>query len=169
MDNSSGAQRKKWRVNLFDIVFIVIVLVAAWFIIRYLGSSGSSVALSGANETVVYTIELTEMYGDTAYLIQPGDALVDHVEKRHMGTVLSVEVMPAMRLEKNSLTGERIITEFPGRLNAVVVVKADAIITDSQISVPGGFIVRVGVRVSLNGPRYHGNGYIIDIERGEAP
>ena len=169
MDNSSGSERKKWRVNLFDIVFIVIVLVAAVFVIRYLGSSGTGGAISGASETVVYTMELTEMFGDSAYLIQPGDALVDHVEKRHMGTVVSVDVRPSTRLEKNTLTGERIITEFPGRLDATVVVKADAIITDSQISVPGGFIVRVGVRVSANGPRYHGNGYIIDIERSDAP
>ena len=165
MENTTT--KKKWRLNLFDVIFIVVVLVAAGFIIRYLGSSGGSVAMSGANDTVVYTMELIDMRGDTAYLIKPGDALVDQVEKRQMGTVLSVEVMQSTRLEKNLMTGERIIVEYPERLNAIVTVEADAVITENQITVPGGFIVRTGVWVSVNGPQYYGYGYIVDIERGD--
>ena len=99
MDNTTTP--KKWRLNLFDVFFIVVLLVAAGFLIRYLGSSGGSVAMSGVNDTVIYTIELADMRGDSALLIKPGDALVDQVEKRQMGTVESVVVMPSTRLEKN--------------------------------------------------------------------
>ena len=169
MDKTQKKQKRKLRLNLFDVVFIAVVLVAAWFAINYLGRSGGTAAIimPGNQETVVYTIELAEMYGESAFLIKPGDALVDNIEKRQMGTVVSVEVNPATRLEKNDLTGDRVISEYPGRYNALVTVSADASVTENQITIPGGFVVRVGVRVSVNGPLYNSSGYIIDLERGD--
>ena len=159
---------RKWRINLFDAVIIAIVLVVAWFIISYLGRSNTIAFTPGTNETVTYTIELNDMHGETAYLIQPGDALVDIVEKRQMGIVQAVQVVASTRLEKNNLTGEHLISVIPDRYNAIVTVTTDVTVTENQISVPGGFIVRVGVRVSASGPQYHATGFIIDIERGDA-
>jgi hypothetical protein len=40
-------------------------------------------------------------------------------------------------------------------------------VTESQITVNGGYIVRVGTWISVNGPLYSGNGYIIDMVRGD--
>ena len=169
MEEKTVPEKIKWRLNLFDIIFIVIVLLAALIVINYSGRSGGSVISSGAQGTVTYTIELNDMYGDTAYLIQTGDELVDKVEKRNMGTVVSVDVIPAKRLEKNDITGDRVISDYLGRSNAIVIIKAEATVTENQISIPGGFIVRAGVRVSVNGPLYHATGYIIDVERSDAP
>ena len=164
----SNTNKTKWRLNVFDIVFVIIVLVAAWLVISYLGRSGRSVAITGATETIEYTIELTDMIADTAYLIRPGDALVDNVQNRQMGTIVSVDVIQTMRLEKNFVTAERVVSEVPGRLTAVITVRAGATITENQITIPGGFIIRVGTRISVNGPNYHGSGFIIDVERNDA-
>ena len=167
MENSTAPEKRKWRLNLFDVIFIAVVVIAAVIIILRPGNSAGGVVSSGALQTVVYTIELTEMFGDTADLIKPGDSLVDKIERRAMGTVVSVDIIsPARKLQKNDLTGGRVISEVPGRKDAVITVTADATVTDSQISI-GGFIVRAGAFVSVNGPLYNGSGYIIDIERGE--
>ena len=159
----------KWRLNLFDVVFIVVVVGAAFLIVQYLGRSGGGVAIisPGPSETVQYTVELLEMTGDSAHMIKPGDEIVDRIERRVMGTVVSVDVRPAVRHERNLLTGERLLREIPGRNDAVVVLSTEATVTDSQISA-GGFIIRAGVRVSVNGPLYHGFGFITDVERSDA-
>jgi hypothetical protein len=107
------------------------------------------------------------MLPSTAELVKPGDSLVDKVERRAVGTVVSVELVPGTTMQKSFVTGERIITPVPGRIDAFVNVSALATVTDSQISV-NGFPVQVGTRVSINGPLYNGVGFIINIERSDA-
>lgn len=166
MDNNTA--QRKWRLNLFDIIFIICALAIAGLILLYSSRSGSgSIVSSGTQGTVTYTLELQGMINDTAYLVQPGDELIDKVEKRPMGKVVSVEVIQSIASQKNYFTGDRPISDVPDRLTAVMVVTSDATITDSQISVPGGFIVRVGKWVSVNGPLYNCAGFIVDMERGD--
>jgi hypothetical protein len=167
-DNEGAARKIKWRLNLFDIIFIACALLAAVGIVVYSNRSGGGVAIlpAGTQETVTYTIELLDMFSNVAETIKPGDELVDKIEKRNMGTVVAVELEPSKRSSRNMETGERIITEYPSRTTAYLTVQATATVTDNQISV-GGFIVRVGTRISVNGPLYNGNGYIIDMERGD--
>ena len=164
--NDFAQKKRKWRLNLFDIIFIACAVVAAAVIVIYSSRSDNSAGIvsSGTQQTVIYTVEFSGMIADTAELIKPGDSLVDKIEKRAIGTVVSVDLKPATRSQKNYITGERIISEVPGETDAVLVISALATTTDSQISV-NGFSVRVGTRVSINGPLYNGAGYIIDIER----
>ena len=166
----SKQKERKWRLNLFDVIFIIAALIIAGFILIYANRSGggSGIISTGTQGTVVYTMELQGMLYDTAYLIKPGDSLVDKIEKRPLGTVVSVSVKPSTSSNNSWITGERIITEVPDRLDAVVVVKADVTITESQITIPGGFVVRAGTWISVNGPLYNSAGYIIDMERDDA-
>jgi hypothetical protein len=166
--NENKAKKIKWRLNLFDIVFIGCALLAAVAIVIYSNRSGSGVVLipAGTQETVVYTIELQEMFTSAAQIIKPGDELVDKIEKRPMGSVVAVELQPSTRSNRNTITGERIIVDYPDRTTAIITVTATATVTESQISI-GGFVVRVGAMISVNGPLYNGGGYIVDIERGD--
>jgi len=165
METNSEQKKRKWRLSLFDVIFIVCAIAIAGGILLYSWRSGGSIVFSGTQGTVRYTVELKGMIEDTAYFIKVGDELVDKVEKRPMGTVVSVEIVPSTTLNRNDYTGERIITDVPDRMDAILVVTSDATITDSQISIPGGFIVRVGTWISVNGPLYNCAGYIIDMER----
>lgn len=169
MENNPVKKKLKLRLNLFDIIFIVCVLIIAGLIMIYLNRNTGSVSVlpSGTRETVVYTIELQGMIDGTADLIKPGDSLIDKVEKRALGNVISVTLVPSTTLSKNYVTGDRIIVEVPGKTDAVLVVTAQATVTDSQISVDG-YAIRVGTRVSINGPLYNSSGFITDIERGGA-
>ena len=168
MGENPEKTKKKFRINLFDVIFIACVLLAAvlFLMLSRRSDNAASILSTGKQETIVYTIELIEMNGDTAYLVRPGDTLIDKIEKRPMGTVVSVEVSRTQSLQKNFYTGERVMVEIPNKTNAVMVVTAEASITDSQISI-GGFIVRVGTWVSVNGPLFNGAGYIIDMERSD--
>jgi len=166
MENNE--KKRKWKINLFDIVFIACAVVIAALILVFANRSGGSTVLSGPNGKVRYTLEMVGMLGDTATKIKPGDSLVDKIEKRPMGTVVGVDVQRTRISVKNQMTGERVIVEEPVRYTATVTVEADANITSTQISIPpGGFVVRVGTWVSVNGPLYNSVGYIIDMERDD--
>jgi len=169
MENTPEKKKTiKWRLNLFDVIFIICAIIVAGLILVFSNRSGGGIiAPAASQEMVVYTMEFQEMLPGTAELIQPGDTLIDKIERRFLGTVVSVELMPSRRSEKNLLTGDRIIVNVPERTDAIVVVTAQAAVTDSHINV-GGYIVRAGTRISVNGPLYNGVGFIIDIERGDA-
>ena len=162
-------KKRRFRLNLFDVIFIAVVVIAAFLVLRLSGGGDGvgGIISSSTQEPVVYTIMLQEMYGDTARLIQPGDELVDKIENRLMGTVVSVEVTPAIATRSDSVSGVRINSLTPGHYDATIVVEATATVTDNQISI-GGFTVRAGTWISVNGPLYNGNGFIIDIERDGA-
>lgn len=169
MEAKPEKRKIKWRLNLFDVIVILCALVAAVLIINYASRSGggASIIPAGTQETVTYVLELHGMRFGTADLIRPGDSLIDKVEKRALGTVVSVERRPAMMLENDRTTGDRVISEVPGRIDAIITVSAQATITDSQVSVDG-FALRVGARVSVNGPVYNGAGFIAFVERSDA-
>ena len=159
--------KRKWRLNVFDVIFIICIIIAAILVIRISRGSDGGILTPTAQEPVLYTILFERMIDDSALLISSGDELVDKIENRLMGTVVSVEVGPSMSMRTDQNTGERRPFEQPGALDALVTVRAYATITDNQISI-NGFIVRVGSRVSVNGPLYNGIGFIADIERGDA-
>lgn len=170
MENTPN--KRKWRLNLFDVIFIACVLIVGMLVISIFGrgDSGGGIFTPSQQETVVYTVLFERMTGDSATLIRPGDELVDKVENRMMGTVIGVEVVPSTMLQINFHTGERMLSPLPTEYAqaALVTIRANASITSSQITLDSGFVVRAGVRVSANGPLYNGHGFIVDIERGEA-
>ena len=169
MENNPSPRRIKLRLNLFDTIFIICAICLAVFILvnSSRSNSGAGLISSGSREKIVYTIELQGMINNAAELIKPGDSLVDKVEQRAIGTVVSVELVQAMTSSKDYVTGDRIITELPERTDAIITVEAQATVTDSQISVDG-FAIRAGTRISVNGPLYNGGGYITYIDRGAA-
>ena len=167
MENNNEKRKIKLRLNLFDIIFIACAVIAAVLIVVFSNrTSGGVLNISGTQELVEYSIDLQDMRDDTAYLIKPGDTLIDKVEKRTLGTVVSVEVRPHKEPQRNLLTGERVISETPGRLDATVVVSALATVTESQISVDG-LVIRVGTWISVNGPTYHSAGFIAGMKRDD--
>ena len=166
MEDNPEKRAIKWKLNLFDIIFIACALVAAVFLLRFSGRSAGSVGVlpSGSQETVIYTIELQGMIDDAALLVKEGDTLIDKVEKRALGKVISVKLAPATTIQKDFITGDFIVAEIPQRTDVTIVATAQATVTDSRISVDG-FAIRVGTRVSIDGPLYNSAGFITDIER----
>ena len=170
MESNPTPGKMKLRLNVFDVVIIVCAIIAAVLIINYSSrsDSGASIIPAGSQETITYTLELQGMRYGSAELIQVGDALIDNVERRALGTIVSIELMPAMMLQSSLATGDRVIVEVPERVDAILTVMAQATVTDSQISVDG-FALRVGARASVNGPSYNGTGFVAYVERSDMP
>jgi hypothetical protein len=152
------------RFNFFDVVIILAALGAGFLLLRLTDAGEGTVMNPGKTVTVNYTLELSNLPEGTAPLIKPGDRLIDVVEKRNVGTVVSVEYRPYISTSKNSLTGDYILTEVPQRESAVISVTLDAVDSGSELNA-SGFIPRGGMGMSVTGPGYAGSGLITDIER----
>jgi len=170
MENNPTPGKMRLRLNIFDVVIIVCAIIAAVLIINYSSrsDSGASIIPAGSQETITYILELQGMRYGSAELIQVGDTLIDKVERRALGTIVSFELIPATTLQSTVTTGDRVIVEIPERTDAILTIRAQATVTDSQISVDG-FAVRVGARVSANGPSYNGLGFVSYVERSDLP
>jgi len=170
MENNPKPGKRKLRLNVFDIVIIVCAVIAAVLIINYSSrsDSGASIIPAGTQKTITYSLELHGMRYGSAELIRVGDRLTDNVERRDLGTIVSFELKPAMTLQSSLTTGDRVIVEIPDRVDAFLTVSALVTETDSQISADG-FPLRVGARVSANGPSYNGLGFISYVERSDTP
>lgn len=170
----SEKKRIKWKLNLFDIGLIIVVLVAALGLLawKFAGSNqttvdpDSGVTVPKNTQAVHYVVELEQLHRQTAEMIAQGDEVYERTKKEFMGTVQSVEVAPARTLTKNELEGTFQLAEVPERYNVVMEITAQATDRDDAIVLESGLEVRAGTSVRVLGPGYYGAGYILSVERG---
>lgn len=167
----SEKKRMKWKLNLFDIGLIVVVLLAAAAIVavKLSGSAAPTDPATGTpagKTTVNYVVELEQLHRQTAEKIKVGDQLYERTRKEAMGTVTSVEVVPARILTKNELEGTFQFAEVPERYNVIIELTAPATENDSSIVLESGLTIRAGTSVRVFGPGYYGAGYILSVEKG---
>ncbi len=158
--------KKKFRLNIFDIIIILAVLAAAAAVVYiFRPSGGAGISIGGSSGKVRYTIEMTGMPAGSSQLVSPGDVITDSTKNYGMGSVVSVEVGPYTTYVPDVSSGVSRKAEIEGYENVYVTIEADATITDSTITTTGGYVVRVGAASTAEGPGYAGTGYVIDIER----
>lgn len=162
-------KKKHSLFNVFDIVVILIALVlfAVLFFARSSGGDTSDDTASVKSGTVTYTIELTGMVNGSAELVSVGDELVDKVKKYDVGTVTAVEVSNTVRQVQDLINGGTVESEMSTQQTATITVEAPCTETETDILVAGGYVIKVGLSVSVKGPGYYGTGYIVGVERGE--
>lgn len=166
MEAKQTKGRPGWLPNLFDLIIIALVVILAAGFLWWKGILGGTGTSSSSTRTVRYTIELTQMYGDSAQLIQVGDTIVDGVHKYTMGTVVSVDVGDCIVSSHNYETGTYESVVMPGYQTATVVLESECSETDTQIMVGGGYVIRGGLSVTVRGPGYAATGSILSVERG---
>jgi hypothetical protein len=158
---------KKKLFNLFDVILIGLVGIAlAVVLITRLTSAESAVSVVETTK-VRYMVELTDLIPGTAALVKPGDKLVEAEKKYEVGTVVSCESGPTIKLGKNLETGDYVLSEMPGYETAYILIEADCPVSETSFIAGGGFRVCGGVQVMLRGPGYYGGGYILYVERGD--
>lgn len=162
-------KQKKHLFNLFDVIIIgAVLLAAALVLVLKMGSSSDGETVVVETRTVRYAVELTDLYPGTADAINIGDVLVDNIKKYEVGKIVDLEVYPTEKLSKDLETGTYHLVQVPERESVLITLEAECTENDRQILAGGGFEVRGGEGVSLKGPGYTGSGYIYWVERGEA-
>lgn len=163
MSGKNGTFR--WKLNVFDVVIMAVVLVLAAALVIFWRNTGKSNISVKVTRPVRYTIEINGMVPDGALAIREGDKIYDSVKKYDLGTVRSVRHEPARRLTKDMVTGRTVYAEIPGRITAIIEVVCDCTDEGASVSTASGYTLQVGKNVFVAGPGYAGSGYIIAISR----
>lgn len=170
----SEKKRIKWKLNLFDIGLMTVVLAAAIGLLawKFVGNNQTAVdpnsgeTVSKGNQTVRYVVELEQLHQNTAQLIAQGDRLYERTKKEEMGTVETVEVVPSRILSKNQLEGTFLYAEVPERYNVTLKITAQGAHKETGTTLASGLEIRAGTSVRVLGPGYYGTGYVLSVERG---
>ena len=153
------------RLNLFDAIVLVVVLLAGavlvWFGLR---SSGSEAA-SPTTRTVQYTVLFQRIREGNSALIEAGDPLVDTVRNYNLGTVVSTRVEPATYQVLNQETQTYVDAVLEGYEDVYVTVESACTVGDDSLVLDGGYEFRVGQVTYIRGPGYMGSGPITEIVR----
>lgn len=169
---SENRKKIAWKLNLFDIILIAVVLVAVGvFAAVKLGNSPTTAdPVEGtpvqAPQSVRYVVQLEQALPQTAEMVEVGQRLYERTKKVDMGVIETVEITPAQTLTKNELTGTFHFVEVPARVDVTMTLSSPATFSDTAIVLSGGLEVRAGSSVRVLGPGYYGSGYVLEIERG---
>ena len=154
------SEKKKFKLNIFDIVIVVIVLCI-----------GVGLYVFTHRETTIdtkkltYKIELNDATPGLADYIHEGDQLYENTKNYSMGNVVSVETVPYTKITQDYENERYVDSVDPTSERVIITVTANVTETDSAYAVNGQYIVRAGNEIFVKGPGYAGEGYVIQIER----
>ncbi len=154
---------RKFRVSLFDIIVILLVILLALGFVYYKNHHGGT----GGTIMQTYTMELTRMDENMEGKFQPGDKIIDKVKKQELGEVVSAEYIPCIQTVENYEEQRVVESEIPGKISAVVTMQAECIDDGTKITTTSGYDLAVGTEMSVVGPGYSGSGYLISMDRSD--
>ncbi|MBQ9267878.1 MAG: DUF4330 family protein [Clostridia bacterium] len=154
--------KKKRRINLLDIVIILLVLVVGVFGIRYLRKSD---VVAPDTVKVVYQIRTNEIEPVVYDRISEDTDIYDSVKNYYIGKIKVKELLPAEREVFNEETDEYVLDEVEGKINVLLTIEADGVVSGKDIVLGGGYDMKVGNAAYVKGKGYAAIGYVVAIER----
>ena len=160
-----------WKLNLFDIGLIAVVLVATGLFAYTKLSSSPATAdpATGAPtqaQSVTYVVQLEQVLPQTAKMVADDQHLYERTKKEEMGVITSFEVTDAKTLTKDEENPSYNFVDVPDRKDVTLVLTSPATFHEDGITLASGLEIRAGNAVRVLGPGYYGSGYILSIERG---
>ena len=153
------------KINIFDILIIVALLVAALVGYKMLAKTGED-ALEALPE-VSFTVEIANCENDLANKIQPGDDIYDSVKGGYYGKVQNVETKQSTSVVANMQSGKYELVEYPNRQNVYITIKGTPTsMTDGNIQFASQK-VKVGTVAYLKSKNYVGFGHVINMDISE--
>ena len=158
-------EQKKFRLrlNLFDgIVLALALAVGAFLLWTAMKPQIPDEAAPASTSSVRYTVRLQRL--GTSELIRTGDQVADNIKNYVVGEVTAVEAVPCRRrvLDRENL--RKVWAETDAFEDILLTLESPCQITDSAITLDGGYELRVGSTAYLRGIGYMGAGPVVSIE-----
>lgn len=152
------------KIPVFDI-FIVLALAAV--VLVAFNISDSSEAAPGLKKTTVrYTVEFQEVSAQLKNIPNAGETVRDHQTNTEIGAVVSAKSMPCYLTVCDTVTGEMVTSIQQDKQNIEVVIEADAVVSDSGVSI-NGIRFGLGRTFLISMPSIYGNSIVRNIEISE--
>lgn len=154
------------RLNLFDGIVLILALAAAAVLLwSALKPSAAPAEDAGAASSIRYTVLFQRWLEGTSTAIHEGDRLTDSIRNYDIGRVVSAQAHPAQAIRLDNNSRSYVLATMDGYEDVHVVVEAPCVITEESVTVGGGYPVRVGASVFIQGDGYLATGFIIAMER----
>ncbi len=153
--------KKRRRLNLFDVLFVVIILILV--VVAYLLSHGGF----SRQETITrsYLLELADLPEEMQDGISVGSRVEDNITNYDLGTVTAIEVVPSTGpvLDEGARTIRQAVN--PDRVTLLLTIQADTVETAVTVETVSGYPLRVGRSVSCTAGSLTASGYILAVDR----
>lgn len=156
MENS-----KKRKINFFDVVFILLILVAG--VVAYMLVHGEETVQETRTRT--YMVELTNIDEGMEKSVNVGDAVRDNIKNYDVGTVKEIEVLPYTLAVTDETQGVTRDVEIPGKVSLHVTIEVETTETASSVQTASGYDLKTGGSASLSLGTLRASGYILYVER----
>lgn len=160
-------EQKKFRLrlNLFDgIVLVLALAVGALLLWKTMKPKLPAEAAPASASTVRYTVRLQRCIPGTGELIRAGDQIADNIKNYAVGKVTAVETVPTRRRVLDRENRRMVWAETDQFEDILLTLESPCQITDSDITLDGGYQLRVGSTAYLRGVGYMGSGPVVAIE-----
>lgn len=154
--------KKKRRFNLLDIAIILIVLVLGVFGYKYLKRTD---VVAPNTQKIVYQIRTNEIEPIVYDKIAEDTDIYDSIKNYHIGKVTTKELLPAIREVFNEEKNEYEVDEVENKINVLLTIEADGVVSGKDIIVGGAYDLKVGNVAYVKGKGYAAIGYVVAIER----
>lgn len=162
---SSRVQKKEsiFHLNLFDTIVLSIVVFLAGVVLYY--NLSENARTTNGTYLMQYTVLLNDMREGTGDLVREGSELHDVLRNYNIGTVVSKDIRPAVGQLLDQENRIYINVDVPEKEDVYVVM--EAMITDlgDELVVDGGYTIRVGEGLYLQGEGYMAAGQVVEIDR----
>lgn len=152
----------KKRINPLDIFIVFIAIILG--IVGYSYMKKGTVIVTPNTQKIVYQIGTIESLPITYQYIEEGSVLYDSIKNEKVGTVVAKEYKASEKTSVNEEAREIVLNQLEDRIDIVLTVEADAIVTEKDILV-GNYVIKVGNDIYVKGKGYEVYGFIIGIER----
>ena len=148
-------------------MLVLAVVVAGLLLWNHFKPAPDAESETNPAATVTYTVRFNKWREGTSDMVQPGDDLADNVKNFNMGTVVSVESVPAVSSTLDAKDRRYVQAEIPGYEDVLVTVKSPCTLSGEDIVLDGGYVLKVGTLTYVRGVGYMGSGPVISIDREE--
>lgn len=154
------AEKKKFKINFFDVVIILIVICvgAGLYVFTHRDTTVETKKLT-------YMIEINKATPGLENYIRIGDDLTENTKNYNMGKVAAVETIPYTKLTPDYENNVFRDSVDPTCETVLITVEANVTESPSGFAVDGQYVVRAGTEIFVKGEGYAGEGYIVKVNR----
>ena len=138
--------KKKFKINFFDIVIILIVVCVGAGVYFFRHKSPAA-----ATKKLTYVVELNKTTPGLEDYIRIGDDLTENTKNYNMGKVVDVETVPYSKITPDYENNAYVDSVDPYYSTVLITVEADVTETASSYAVDGQYVVRAGTEVFVKG------------------
>ena len=153
------------KINLVDILIVIVFAVAALIVYKVLFESETTVNIGAKYFTTKCTIRIDALPEGASYYLQVGAPIYDNETNVYVGKLLEATSGDYKVIKTNHKTNEFVESVMPGYESIYATVEVNVSDQGADLITADNYYIKVGKYINLRSGNLAGGGYITSIER----